>query len=183
LSNAGSPDYRRSQDDEFVRLLTQYKSQLFRYIFCTVHNLQDAEDIFQQASITLWDKFSEFTPGTNFFLWACSIARYKALAHLKSKDRQRLYFSEELIAELAENDASQSPALEEARLRALAACREKLSAADQSLLAACYSDGSPVIDVAKRIGRPVGSVYDSLSRIRRALFDCIRRSLAMEGYA
>jgi RNA polymerase sigma-70 factor (ECF subfamily) len=163
-----------------VELLTRHKSQLFRFVFALVHSMPDAEDVFQQTAITMWDKFQEFQPGSDFYAWACSIAKFKALDHFKAKGRQRLYFSDELVAEIAQRNSWQ-PELQQAKLRALAGCREKLSESDQKLLAACYGGGGNIRDAAEQIGRPVGSVYDSLSRIRRALFACIQRTLAGEG--
>jgi RNA polymerase sigma-70 factor (ECF subfamily) len=146
-----------------------------------VRRLQDAEDVFQQASMTMWRKFDEFQPGTDFVAWACRVARFKALNFLDAKGRQRVYFSEGLLEELARHEPSTAE-LQETRLKALAQCREKLSPIDQQLLVECYSSEEAAGEVARRLGRPVGSVYDSLSRIRRALYRCIRRTLASEGY-
>jgi RNA polymerase sigma-70 factor, ECF subfamily len=173
---------RRERDDQYVELLTRHKSQLFRFVFALVNSLPDAEDVFQQAAITMWDKFGEFEPGTDFYAWACSIARFKALDFFKAKGRQRLYFSDELIEEIAQRNRW-DPELDQAKLRALANCRGKLSENDQQLLAACYGGGGSIRDAASQLGRPVGSVYDSLSRIRRALYGCIKRTLASEGQA
>src|SRR5690606_27673315 len=165
--------------EAYVMLLRQHQNQLFGYIYCMVRNLPDAEDVFQQTSITLWDKFSEFTPGTNFGAWAKAVARNKSLAFLRSQRRERAKFSDEVLDQLAERDLWSPEALEE-RLTALARCRQKLSRMDQVLLSKCYGVASTIREVADQLGRPVDSVYSSLSRIRRALYDCIQRSLATE---
>jgi RNA polymerase sigma-70 factor (ECF subfamily) len=180
LAVSDSAQERQRRDAQFVQLLNEHKGRVFRYIYCLVRSLQDAEDVFQQTAITLWDKFEEFEPGTKFCTWACSIARYKALRYLETKGRQRLVFSEDLMSELVENDDC-LPELHSARLDALAKCREKLSQADQRLLATCYGEERSILEAAAKIGRPVGSVYDSLSRIRRALYYCIEQVLAREG--
>jgi RNA polymerase sigma-70 factor (ECF subfamily) len=173
---------RENRDQRYVELLTRHKGQLFRFIFAMVHSLPDAEDVFQQAAITMWDKFSEFDPGSDFYAWASSIARYKALDHLKSKGRQRLFFSDELIELVSQHDHWQ-PENQQAKLQALASCRDKLSSRDQQLLYVCYNGQESIRKIAEGVGRPVGSVYDSLSRIRRALYACIERTLASEGQA
>ncbi len=179
-SQPASVDCQRD-DDALIRLLTRHKSQLFGFIFCLVHSLPDAEDVFQQAALTMWEKFDQFEAGSDFVAWACSIARFKALNFLNSRKRERACFSEQLIDELAAREINR-PELQEARLQALASCREKLSPMDQNLLALCYGGSGTVREVALRIGRPVGSVYDSLSRIRRGLFACIQQKLASDGY-
>ena len=181
LSNSIMPKPDELGEQDFMRLLSDHKERLFRLIFCMVRSLEDADDVFQQTSIVLWNKFSEFEPGSNFYLWSSTVARLTSLNFLKAKNSQRVVFSEEFMDELAENDLGESLALRDARLRALAHCREKLSPPDQALLAACYGQERKIIAVAKDFGRPVGSVYDSLSRIRRALYDCIHRALVLEG--
>jgi hypothetical protein len=46
------------------------------------------------------------------------------------------------------------------------------------LLGECYSETAGVHAAADRRGRSPQSVYNSLRRIRRALFECIARTLA-----
>jgi RNA polymerase sigma-70 factor, ECF subfamily len=173
---------RAASDEVFAQLLTQHSSQLFRLIFCMVHSLQDTEDLLQQATLAMWDKFGDFQPGTDFAAWGAQIARHKALNFLSSRGRQRLCFSQELVEELAQHEEPANDC-QEARLKALASCRGKLSPDDQQLLARCYGGGGSIREAAKQIGRPVGSVYGSLSRIRHALLACIQRTLRSEAQA
>ena len=49
---------------------------------------------------------------------------------------------------------------------------------DKDLLEACYSRSAGVREVAQASGRSSQSIHNSLRRIRRALFDCVRRSIA-----
>ena len=55
-----------SRQDEFIELLTSHKHQIFNYIFCVLHSLADAEDVFQQTSIALWQNFAQFESNTDF---------------------------------------------------------------------------------------------------------------------
>jgi RNA polymerase sigma-70 factor (ECF subfamily) len=161
---------------EFLELLARHKYELFNLIFCIIPSLADAEDVFQQTTLAIWDNFSQFQPGTDFMAWAGQVARYRAWNFARSKRRERVYFSEELISELAEAPF-ESTEIQEARLQALARCRQKLSAADQNLILLCYG-GSTVSQAAVKLGRPVRAVHNSLSRVRRALYECIERALA-----
>lgn len=172
---------RSAREEEFITLLTRHKHQVFNLIFCIVHSLPDTEDVFQQAMIVLWSKFDEFQRGTDFGAWASRVARYRALNFIRSKRRDRLHFSEDLISHIAECEFD-SAEVQDARLRALAACRQKLSQSDQMLLSVCYGGETTISEASKLVGRPVRSVYDSLARIRGALYDCIARTLSREGY-
>jgi RNA polymerase sigma-70 factor (ECF subfamily) len=128
----------------------------------------------------MWDNFHKFDLNTDFAAWAAQIARHKALNLITSSHRRRTCFSPELINELAQR---QEPTNEiyEARLRALDSCRGKLRLTDQQLLTHCYSSGTRIREAAEQLGRPAGSVYDSLMRIRRTLLECIRHTLSSEG--
>jgi RNA polymerase sigma-70 factor (ECF subfamily) len=169
-----------NREEQLVHLLSTHKRQLFGYIFALVHSIADAEDVFQQTSLVLWEKFDEFESGTDFVAWATSIARCKAIDFLRSLRRQRASFSPILLDQLAEQTSARSE-LAEARATALEGCRRKLSADDQRTLRACYAKGVTIKLAAGTLNRSVGSVYDSLSRIRRALLKCIERTLLAEG--
>ena len=43
---------------EFAELLRHHQTQLFGYIYSLVRDLDDADDLFQQTSLVLWDKFA-----------------------------------------------------------------------------------------------------------------------------
>lgn len=164
----------------FVELLARHRGQLFNYIFCMVQTMADAEDVFQQTTIAMWNGFPQFEPGSDFLAWSIRIAHFRALGFIRSKRRDRAVFSERLIEQLA-NNFPESSELQDARLRALDSCRSKLTEKDQALLVMCYGGSQSTRDVAEALGRPVGAVYDSLSRIRRALHTCIKRTLARES--
>ena len=171
----------RSEPDELIELLARHKSQLFSYIVSIVHRVPDAEDVFQQTCIVLWEKFDQFQPGTDFVAWSSTIARNKSIQLLRTRDRERSGFSDALLSELAARQDDQNE-LFAARARALESCTKKLPVEERKLLELCYRRDTKIKDAADEIGRPVGSVYDSLSRIRRKLWECITRVLKSEGF-
>ena len=165
---------KASDSKNFLDLLSEHERQIFGFIFAMVYNTSDAEDVFQQASLVMWENFDQFEPGTDFLAWARKVAKYVVLDLLKAKRRDRLCFGEVLVNQLVDRYSNRDDANRD-RVEALSACREKLSVSDQQLLALCYARSGSIGDAAKKLRRPVGSVYDSLSRIRRALLACIRR--------
>jgi RNA polymerase sigma-70 factor (ECF subfamily) len=48
-----------------------------------VFSHQDAEEVFQNTSVVLWNKFGEFQPGSNFFAWASQVAYYEVLNYMR----------------------------------------------------------------------------------------------------
>lgn len=171
-----------SHDDEFSRLLTDHSRHIFGLIFAIVHSMADAEDVFQQVCIALWERFDRFERGTDFAAWASSIAKSRALNFLRDQRRDRVHFSSELCDYLAA-EQSEPSANYESRMRALDYCIHKLSLRDRQTIEKCYQHGVTIKQAAESLGRPLGSVYDSLVRIRRALWTCIENALAEQGGA
>ena len=91
---------------EFAELLRHHQTQLFGYIYSLVRDLDDADDLFQQTSLVLWDKFAQFDAAKSFISWACGVARYEVLNFLRSRSRNRLYFSDQLNLALVEAQES-----------------------------------------------------------------------------
>jgi RNA polymerase sigma-70 factor (ECF subfamily) len=111
------------------------------------------------------------------------VARYEVLNYLRARSRRRLYFCDELNLALIEAQETLVEEDLEERRRALAGCMQKLRDRDKDLLEACYGQAHGIRDVARDRGRSAQSVHNSLRRIRRALFECVRRTLAQEGLA
>jgi RNA polymerase sigma-70 factor, ECF subfamily len=168
----------------FLRLFLQNERRLYAYILTLVPNRADADDVLQEASLVLWDKFDAGQPPADFAAWACRIAYFKVLDFCKKRQRSRVVFSQAMLERLAETAVEQAASLQlDERRRALAGCVEKLSPRDRDLLACRFAEGATTQSTAARVGRSVDAVYKALARIRQALFDCVTRTLAQEGHA
>lgn len=167
-----------NRSDEFVELLTRHQSQIFALIMAMVQRLDDAEDVMQETVAALWKDFSKYEPGTNFAAWACTTAKHRALQHLQNNHRQTL-LSNDYLAELADRQQDDS-SYYAARQSALVECTKKLREKDADLIRRCYDRDQSIGQIAEQVGRPLGSVYDSLYRIRRTLHECINRVLSAE---
>ena len=161
--------------DEFVALLRTATGQILTYIHALLLNWDDAEDVFQETCIVLWQKFDTFQPGTNFLGWALRVARNKAMNFTTTRARRQSRWSPAvqvaIAAELTEGRAEPSAD----HLATLADCLEQLQEADRQLVERCYGDGVPVRQLAEQTGRSPQSVHNSLRRIRFALLECIER--------
>jgi RNA polymerase sigma-70 factor (ECF subfamily) len=164
----------------FAEYLRRHQTRLYGYIHSLVRDLNDADDLFQRTTLILWRKFGEFDRGLCFFSWACGVARLEVANFLRGRSRQRLYFSDDLNLLLVEAQAELANEELDARRDALSRCIEKLRQRDRELLTECYADS--VQGAARRRGRSPQSVYNSLRRIRRALYECIARAIAHESW-
>jgi RNA polymerase sigma-70 factor, ECF subfamily len=170
-----------SRNAEFAELLTRDQSRLFAYLHSLVRNLDDAEDLMQQTAVILWKKFAEFDRSRSFIAWACGIARFEAMNFLRSRSREKLYFSDDLNLLLIETIEKIPHDEFEERRQALSGCVEKLRSRDREILRHHYSNSQPVSEVAVEQGRSPQSIHNSLRRIRKTLHDCVTRSLKNLG--
>ena len=166
--------------DDFMDLLARHQSQLFGYIFALVQNLADAEDLYQQTSIVLWQKFDTFETGTDFVSWSCQTAQFQVLNFLRVKRRSRVCFSDDLVETFAVSQRDRSD-ISVARRSALRYCLALLKASDRHLIELCYGGAKTIKAAAKTLGRSADGVYKSLNRIRAGLMQCINQRLTDEG--
>lgn len=165
------------QDSEIVALLTRHQSAIRFYVSSLLPGEARAADVAQQANLTIWDKRSDFTPGTNFKAWAFSIARYEVLNFRKKEARDaRLQFSDELEEIISEEIAGHSDDFEQRR-EALKSCLGKLKESDRDLIHHRYFESTSLKEYAEKVGRSAGGLKVSLHRLRSVLAKCIEQKL------
>jgi RNA polymerase sigma-70 factor (ECF subfamily) len=183
-SSAHEVEREHNKGKVFLRLFLQNERRVYAYIFTLLLNRADTDDVFQEVSMILWDKFDGEHPPNDFAAWACRIAYFKILDFRKKRQRDRLQFNQELLDRLTDTAVVHTGALQlEERHEALAGCIAKLSAEDHDLLVRRFTVGATVQSIATQVGRSAEAVYKALAKIRKALFDCVTRTLAQEGQA
>jgi RNA polymerase sigma-70 factor len=161
--------------EEFARVFSRNARRIYGFIMTLVFNHHDAEEVFQNTNVILWNKFAEFEPGSNFFAWASRIAYYEVLSLMKQKRRSHTVSDESL--ELLANEAMGLSRQSSERFDALEECLAKLTSADRELLQERYYRQRPPKQIAAIQSRSVHSVYRALSRIHNVLLNCVQRQL------
>jgi RNA polymerase sigma-70 factor, ECF subfamily len=161
----------------FAEHLQQCQTQLMRYIFTLVRNVEDAQDVFQQTCIALWERFEQFDSDRSFLAWSYGVARFKAYNFLKQHRRYRARFSDEFAQRIAEAQVDSLSDEIEARQMALPDCVDKLPPSQRELLMRCYGEDQRVAEIAVSLGRSVCGVHHSLRTIREKLMECIERAV------
>lgn len=172
-----SDDERR---EHFVALFVRHEAAIHSFVLSLLPDLDEAEDVMQQTSMTMWKRFDQFSPGTNFRNWAFQVAKFTVMNHQTKLRRDRHRFQEDLLEMLADRAAERNEQLELQR-KALAHCLEKLPEEDRRLVAGCYREGSKMSELAEEVGCTANALYKQLNRIRAALLKCVEARLAWEG--
>jgi RNA polymerase sigma-70 factor, ECF subfamily len=164
---------------QLMALMTRHQRRIFSYIFTLVPSRPDADDILQETSLVICEKFDEFEPGTDFVAWACQIAYWRVRYARQKFARAKVFFSQDVLEAVATTAAEMNLELD-ARHEALSHCLQKLNPRDREFLLARYEAGCGVREAARRSGRSMAAAYKALTRIRKLLFDCVTHHLENE---
>lgn len=162
--------------EEFIQLFTRAQRPIYLFILSQTADVQAAEEILQETNLVIWAKCRQFQDDTNFAAWTRQIATYEILKWRQRQRRDKLSFSDDFLKAVAEEVETRSP-LQDQRRNALEECMQKLQEHDRILIERRYQPGVTGKELARDLGRPANSVYQSLSRIRRVLLECIERQL------
>lgn len=167
----------------FVAEITRCQRQLHAFLLSIIWQAAEADDVLQETNLVLWQKAAEFDDSRPFLPWAMRFAQWQALAHLKRLKRQddRLIVDDGLAKIMADEAASEEP-LFEARRMALADCLQKLPARQRELVCRRYEPAASVNTLAGTTNTTPKALSERLRRIRHALLDCIRKTLAEEAF-
>jgi len=179
----GSPaELTPDNQKRLMALMTRHQRQIFAYIYTLVPRRHDAEDLLQETSLVICEKFSEFAPGTDFVAWACQIAYWRIRYSRQKFARSKVVFDQTVLDAVAQTAGTMMTELDE-RHEALGHCLQKLPGRDRELVLTRYEPGCGVEEAARRSGRSLDAAYKALMRIRKLLFDCVSHQLAPGGSA
>jgi RNA polymerase sigma-70 factor, ECF subfamily len=167
-------DFPGLDQETALRGVLAQEPLLLGFVRAIVGSRTLAEDIFQDLVVLVMRKHAEIPNAAALPGWSRRAVRFLALKALEKRARERPVMDEELVALLERAVEDEGEPGVDPYLSALGACREKLSAPARELLALRYEQGIPGEQIAERLGRPLNTVYVTISRLHRTLADCIR---------
>ena len=164
--------------DAFILELTQMQQRLYGYIYRRLANRDQAQEVLQQTNLVLCRKADDFELGTNFNAWAVTVAHYQILSYRKTQARDRLVFTDKVVAIIDEREDCSDERQE--RLSLLHQCFQALSDGNQAFINLRYQGGLSMEQMAMEVGKTSGAVRTKLHRLRRSLRDCVQNYLREE---
>lgn len=164
----------------FLKHFLQHQSLLKAYLLTVTRSPADADDLIQEVSNILWEKFGDYDPKRPFRAWALGVARLEALDWRRRQARSNKLLSPEAIDALTQVAIEAAPEPEgfQALLRE---CVDQLTPDWARIIRLTYQESLPLKEVAERINRSVAAVEMILVRARRALKACVERKTAVAG--
>lgn len=144
----------------------------------------DADDVLQETSMVLLEKWKQFDREREFLPWACGVARLQVFRFVRQHRTSRLYLDESIlshIADVAEKSLQDSDNVE-TRLDALRQCIERLDEDSKKLVESRYWTSQSTKQISKTSGKPLVTVYKHLAKARTQLMNCVvQRISSHEG--
>ncbi|MCH7546799.1 MAG: RNA polymerase sigma factor [Planctomycetes bacterium] len=167
----------------FALLVERYQSGVFNFVFRRVGNVEDAEDLTQEAFVRAWERINRYSTKWRFSTWLYTIASRLAINHLRSRNRRKI------VEQNTENPERQANAV---------SARTQLSLDDHpdeniwniaarillgdqyTMLWLKYAEDLSSREIARVMGKSQVSVRVTLFRARERLADCLSTSEAQD---
>ncbi|HCN77698.1 MAG TPA: RNA polymerase subunit sigma-24 [Verrucomicrobiales bacterium] len=175
-----TPAAPHDPNEGFLRLWTHHEPELRTFVHACLPCAAEVDEVMQEVSLVAWRKFSTLEDHGQFPRWACLIARYEILMARRRHARDRLVLDEDIVEKLAEEGAEEMSERHR-QLNALDDCVAKLPRERRELALAAYAPETSMKELAARLGRTEGSLYQLLARIRQELLRCVEHTLAQEA--
>ncbi|QNN24792.1 sigma-70 family RNA polymerase sigma factor [Planctomycetales bacterium ZRK34] len=169
------------EQDTIVRVLVKDRARLLAYIWAIVSDVHVAEDVLSEVTVLAVKKREQIADEAHLAGWLRIAARTEALKALRTDRSRPTPMSDQLIdlldAEWATRDAQSSNDLADA----LQICMQRLSPRARQLVKLRYAEGLSGAVLAEKLNQRIKSIYVAISRVHRALGDCIRAHVARES--
>lgn len=175
MDNSNSKDHNRTK--QFLTLFAHNKDRIHAYILYCVPNVNDAEDLLQDTSVVLLERFGEYQENTNFLAWAIQIAKFKILAFRHKNKNSRLIFNDADLAIADHQDLTNRFDIMDEQFSALRSCLKELSSKHKQLLQYRYEYDMSFRGIAKQFNVSMQAIYKSISRIHVFLLKCTQLRL------
>ena len=150
--------------------------RLYGFILKRLADRDQTLEVLQRTNLVIWQKATDYRPGTSFEAWTFTIARFQLMAWRKNQSRNRLVFSD-TVYEQIDRKTEQSEVDEDTRVSALKDCVKQLNVDESKLLEQRYREDLPLATIASTMNMSLDAIGMRLSRIRKKLGKCIQQNL------
>jgi RNA polymerase sigma-70 factor (ECF subfamily) len=158
------------EKEAFAVLVKRYERHVRAEALDVLGDYHSAADVSQDAFVKAYEELAGLRKLEAFGLWLMKITRRCALDSVRRKPKETLL--ETKTAATIENPHGQLDAEKQWLLAAVV----KLPKAEKQVIMLRYFSGHSVKDVAKIVGRSVGTITKQLSRAHKRLRNILERS-------
>ena len=165
-----------ARHDAFLTHLSGSENTLRAFIAGALAAVDERADFFQEVVLILWRNFDRYDAARPFTPWAMGVAVRRMKEEYRRRQRRPGLLAAEQLERLANTlTATDSTAADEED--ALAECLAALPENAARLVQRRYFDRISIESLGSETGQSTSALYQTLSRLRRRLADCIRQRL------
>lgn len=164
------------EPDTIVQVLLRERLRVTALAATVTRDVHAADDIFQQVVMAALESRAQFRDPDHVLAWALRAARHRAVDFARSRRLRSL--PDDVLDLLEARWADPAEGAASDRGEALHRCLGRLTNSARELLHLRYAEGLTAVAVAERLRRTVDAVYQTLSRVHRALRACVERELS-----
>lgn len=174
-------NHKKQEYKDFLKLILEHKNRIYGFILRLIPNRAIADDLMQETTLVMWEKFDQFTVGTNFPAWGIRIARLKILQYRDVSKKLPIHFNQEVFNNLLADPVEQGSWQKDEEIRALESCLRKLSRRDHKLIRLRYTEKQKIKDIAQNLGWPPARTYKLMAKIHYLLKECIEKYFSLSS--
>lgn len=173
------PDQARQAEIELMRrtaagdqlalrsIYARHNVRVFQFIRRWIYDAAAAEDVLADVFIDVWQQAARFEGRSSLNTWLCSIARNKALNHLRKHPRLQ---DDSVLENVADDSDGPEVGLQKSdKGRELKACLAKLSREHREVLELIYYHDKSLIEASEILAVPVNTVKTRMFYARKRL--------------
>ena len=162
------------------QLFVRHQQAILGYVLSIEPNIADAEEIVQEVFLVVSRKARSWTAGTNFFAWACSVARFETLHFQRTRARRHARLDEDVLELLYPAEAVDESEWQQ-RVEDLRRCLDRLAPRAKELVWKRYHGAQMPEQIAAGIGWTVNAVRVALTRARGELRECMEKQWSLRS--
>jgi RNA polymerase sigma-70 factor (ECF subfamily) len=167
----------------FGQLVAYYQDRLFSAMVGVCGNIEQAEDVVQEAFVQAYVKLNTFQRQSRFFTWLYRIALNGALSRRRrNRGETSIEQNRELTGAepLDDGEAPDDPILRDEKITMVRQAMDRLSDDHRSILVLREMQGFSYEHIAESLEISIGTVRSRLSRARTALREDLEKSPGWE---
>jgi RNA polymerase sigma-70 factor (ECF subfamily) len=169
------------KQEQIVEVVLGNRMRLVAYIRSIVRDFHAAEDLYQKACLLAVQSSEKFNDTQHLVHWIWVVCRCESLKYIKQQKNHPVIFDEHTL-EMIQTESQKTSLWDDPEIYpALEKCMSKLSSPVKLLLQKRYQDNMTCPRLAEVLNRNVKTVYVTLSRVHRQLYECVHKQIKFLG--
>ena len=164
--------------EAFATLVERYDRAVYHLAYRTLHDVEEAKDVAQEAFFKAYRSLRTFKPGAKFSTWVFAITYHACCDRL---NRRKRYSNEEMPERADPGPGPEAQAISLDQARRLHDAIDALPEKYRTVITLYHLQGKQYDEIAEVLGLPMGTVKTHLFRAKEHLRKLLRAEEVAEN--